>query len=248
MTMLCVTVDVEDFYEGMAVLGHPLEQRSNGKGLGGLLDQLSSASPSARITLFVVAEYAKRDKRLQLELAELSAAGHEIACHGPDHGSLPERELVAWLTKGRETLEELFQVQIAGFRSPRFDLPEHGDLSRYREELAEAGYRYVSDSYRLGEDSAVREAQVLSWRGVPIGGGSYQRLIPRGLVASAIARSPSPAVVYYHSYDFDGTLPPSRVIRSPALARQILFRERISTVYSMLIGRFGSEICEGAAV
>lgn len=94
----------------------------------------------------------------------------------------------------------------------------------------------------------MREAPVLSWRGVPIGGGSYQRLFPTVLVASAIARSPLPAVIYYHSYDFDGTLPPTRVIRSAALARQLLFRERVSRVYASLIGRFGSETCAGAAV
>ncbi len=71
-------------------------------------------------------------------------------------------------------------MRVTGFRSPRFDLPPHGDLARYRDELAEAGYEYVSDARHLGAGSPVREAPVMSWRGVRLGGGSYQRLLPFG--------------------------------------------------------------------
>ena len=104
-------------------------------------------------------------------------------------------------------------MAVQGFRSPRFDVPAGIGLARYRDVLAEAGYRYVSDTACSGASSPVRELPVLRWRGLRIGGGSYQRLLP-----FSAARPPSaaagPAVLYYHSYDFDGTLPGTGAVRS----------------------------------
>jgi hypothetical protein len=145
-------------------------------------------------------------------------------------------------------VENELQVKVTGFRSPRFDLPPHGDVSRYRGELAEAGYEYVSDAVRLGAGSPVREAPVMSWRGVRLGGGSYQRLLPLAAVSAAIRSSPGTAVCYYHSYDFDGTTPGLTAIRSQAVARQVLGRARIAPMFLRLVRRFGSETCDRAAI
>jgi peptidoglycan/xylan/chitin deacetylase (PgdA/CDA1 family) len=245
--MLCVTVDVEDFHEGMAVLGHPVPRVDAGRGdLEGLVDQLERAPSHPKITLFVVAEYVRRNSGVLGELAQLASSGHEVACHGLDHGRLPERGLVEWLAEGRKLLEDLLQTSVDGFRSPRFDVPAHGDLKRFREEIAEAGYHYVSDAHLLGGKSHVKELPVLSWLGVPLGGGSYQRVLPKWFVASAALRARQPAVFYYHSYDFDGTVPRARTVRSLAVARQVLLRERIPTVFANLVGRLGSATCSYA--
>ena len=75
-------------------------------------------------------------------------------------------------------LEDLVQRPVRGFRSPRFEIPRAVGLARYRELLAEAGFSYVSDTSRLGEGSPVRELPVLTCHRFPIGGGSYQRLLP----------------------------------------------------------------------
>ena len=137
------------------------------------------------MTLFVVGHYAAR---IRSTLAEFAAAGHEIASHGPDHGRLPAEGIVNWLRQGREMLEDLLGIPVTGFRSPRFDVPAGIGLERYREHLAEAGYDYVSDASYLGPASALRELPVLSWRGVHVGGGSYQRLLPTVAVTRAVAR------------------------------------------------------------
>ena len=113
--------------------------------------------------------------------------------------------------------------------------------------MAEAGYDYVSDAACLGPASALRELPVLSWRGVHVGGGSYQRLLPMAAVTQAVTRHPGPAVLYYHSYDFDGTVPGVREVRSAALAKQVLGRRRIATIFQDLTRRFGSETCRHAA-
>lgn len=241
-----MTVDVEDFYEGMSVLGHDVPQRDPDPrgGLGNLLDRLRAMEPRPAVTLFVVGHYAPR---IRSTLVEFEAAGHEIASHGPDHGRLPVEGIVDWLRRGREMLEDLLGVAVTGFRSPRFDVPEGMELARYREHLAQAGYEYVSDAAYLGSGSALRELPVLSWGGVHVGGGSYQRLMPTVAVTRAVTRHQGPAVLYYHSYDFDGTLPGVRDVRSAALAKQVLGRGRIATIFQDLTRRFGSETCRHAA-
>ena len=242
---VCATVDVEDFYEGMAVLGAPVAEarRRPGDGLTSLLGELVAASSKPKITLFVVGGYAAR---LREPLSAFAAAGHEIASHGADHGRLPATGLVDWLRRGRDVLEQVLQVPVRGFRSPRFDVPDAG-LPAYRAALAEAGYSYVSDASRLGPDSPVVELPVLAWRGVRVGGGSYQRFLPGALVASAVARSEHPAVVYYHSYDFDGSLPGFGAVRSTALAKQLVARGRIRGEFRRLTARFGSRTCSDVA-
>jgi hypothetical protein len=238
-----LTVDVEDWYDGMAVLGEefprPPGARTGLAGLGGLLGSVGG-DPS--VTLFVVGDYADT---VQPELEDLLAHGHEIASHGPDHGRMPEDRdaLVGWLRRGREMIEELVQQPVQGFRSPRFDIPEGVGLRGYREALAEAGFHYVSDTRRLGDGSPVREIPVLTAHGFPIGGGSYQRLLPAGAVDAALRSADGPAVLYYHSYDFGASLPSTRSIRSLAAAKQLVGRGRIAGMFSRILNRYGSRAC-----
>lgn len=243
--VVCATVDVEDFYEGMAVLGAPVEgPRRVGDRLEALLEALTGMERDPKVTLFVVGWYARE---LADSLCAFASSGHEIASHGVDHGRLPPVGLAGWLRRGREELEDLVQVPVKGFRSPRFDIAD-GGLAEYRDALAEAGFRYVSDTSCLGASSPVGELPVLDWRGLRVGGGSYQRVLPPGVVDAAVRRSGRPAVLYYHSYDFDGSLPDVRAMRSMALARQLLGRRRIGREFRRLVGRFGSQTCTSVAL
>lgn len=241
---VCLTIDVEDWYEGMAVLGEsfdrPQGSRSGLSQLGGLLE---SAGGNPTVTLFVVGNYLDR---VRTELLELSGAGHEIASHGPDHGRLPEQRqaLVEWLRTGRAMIEDAVQRPVTGFRSPRFDIPAGMGLPEYRGTLAEAGFSYVSDTHRMGEGSPLREVPVLSAFGVPLGGGSYQRLFPLSVLSAGIHSSEGPAVLYYHSYDFGATLPGLSSIRSMAAARQLLGRGRIAGMFARILDRYGSKACD----
>jgi peptidoglycan/xylan/chitin deacetylase (PgdA/CDA1 family) len=242
-TEVCLTVDVEDWYDGMAVLGEALPRPPGARsGLTALCDLLGSVNGTPAVTLFVVGNYAAS---VRPELEGLLAHGHEIASHGPDHGRMPEDRdaLVEWLRTGREMIEEVVQRPVQGFRSPRFDIPEGVGLGGYREVLAEAGFHYVSDTSRLGRESPVREIPVLTTHGFPIGGGSYQRLLPTGAVDAALRSADSPAVLYYHSYDFGATLPSTRSIRSLAVARQLVGRGRIAGMFSRILNRYGSRAC-----
>ncbi len=238
-----LTVDVEDWYDGMGVLGERFPKPEGAvSGLSGLIDLLRGSKGSARVTLFVVGNYAAT---VAGELNDLVAAGHEIASHGPDHGRLPEdpTRLTEWLRTGRAVLEDLLQVPVRGFRSPRFDVPGSLGLERYRELVAEAGFAYVTDTSFLGDRSPIRELPVLSVRGLPLGGGSYQRLLPAPVVSRAVGRGGGTAVLYYHSYDFGATLPGLGSIRSVAAAKQLVGRGRVARVFSSILARYGSKVC-----
>jgi hypothetical protein len=244
--IVCLTVDVEDWYEGMEVLGHPIPRPGDARsGLEALLEELDGLDVA--VTLFTIGNYAATVRN---ELAALAAGGHEIASHGPDHGRLPNeaKSLGEWLRRGREVLEDLVQRPIRGFRSPRFDIPPAVGLSRFRNLLIEAGFDYVSDTSCLGPTSPISELPVLH-RGhrLPIGGGSYQRFLPSALVRSSIEHATGPAVCYYHSYDFGATLPALRSTRSPAVAKQLLGRGRIKAKFTEILTTYGSEACQHVA-
>jgi hypothetical protein len=243
---VCLTIDVEDWYDGMEVLGEPFPRPAGARsGLSGLTELLDRAAGAPKVTLFVVGNYAAS---VSAELAALVSRGHEVASHGPDHGRLPEdaKGLVAWLRQGRMMMEDAVQAPVRGFRSPRFDVPGPVGLARYRDLVAEAGFEYVSDTQLLGGGSPVRELPVLSVHGFPMGGGSYQRLLPASVVVGAIGSAGGPKVLYYHSYDFGATLPGTRSIRSLAVAKQLVARGRVAQVFSKILSRYGSKACANA--
>ena len=242
---VCVTVDVEDWYDGMAEVGHALPPPASAPSGLEALRALLTATPDARLTLFVVGKYCAE---VAADLGALAASGHEVASHGPNHAVPPEapEALEDWLRRGREMAEDAVGRPVTGFRSPRFRIPAVG-LARYRDILASAGYGYVSDQHRLGSASPVKELPVFRWRRLPLGGGSYQRLLPKGSVKPFLSAQREPAVLYYHSYDFGVPLPSPRASRSPAVLKQVVGRGRIPAVVREVLSEYGSISCAEAA-
>ncbi len=245
---LCLTVDVEDWYDGMAEVGHVIAGPSGPSGLEALRELLATTPTPApvRLTLFVVGKYCAEVGR---ELSALAADGHELASHGPDHGVPPEapERLEDWLRRGREMVEDVAQQPVRGFRSPRFRVPQSMTLDRYREALAAAGFEYVSDRHCLGAGSAVRELPVFQWNRVPLGGGSYQRLLPRAGLRPVLQEHSRPTVLYYHSYDFGVALPSPWSTSSPAVLKQVVGRARIPGIVRHLLVKGGSVSCAEVA-
>jgi peptidoglycan/xylan/chitin deacetylase (PgdA/CDA1 family) len=239
-----LTVDVEDWYDGMRTLGYDVPPSGGSDlGLGALSNVLGRYR--ARITLFVVGRNAMTARD---ELCALAADGHEIGCHGPDHGRLPTRAaaLDDWLRRGRESVEDVVGVPVLGFRSPRFEVPANMTLAAFRDAIARAGFAYTSDASSAGPSAAVLELPIASWGRFRFGGGSYQRLIPRYATASLVHRFARPAVTYYHSYDFGKELPGLGNARSVAVATQILGRSRVPAIFEFLLARLGSQTCLSA--
>jgi hypothetical protein len=237
----CFTIDVEDFYEGMHVLGHDVAPPSLRRSGIAALAELLSGRPES-VTLFVVGRHAVSARSA---LRELAGLGHEIASHGPDHGRVPTTlaELIDWLKRGRDMVQDVVDTAVDGFRSPRFEVPHAIGLARFREAVAAAGFTYVSDTSRIGSASPVAELPVMRrWR-IPIGGGSYQRVLPRRLVTSLLPGAVEPCVLYYHSYDFGQELPTLRSARSVAVGSQLAARSRAGSMFEFLLSRLGSRTC-----
>lgn len=240
---VCLTVDVEDWYDGMAVLGCSLSRpKAQESGLGEIGAMLKDRS--AAVTFFVVGNRAAASRK---DLVAFVNSGHEIASHGPDHGRLPNdaQKLRSWLRSGREMVEDVVQRPVLGFRAPRFDIPDGMDLSDFRSAIADAGFHYASDLHLLGVGS-LAELPVMRWHATKVGGGSYQRLLPCRSLGPLVRRHKGPAVLYYHSYDFGSELPRAWEIRSATVAAQVLGRRRIPRLFESLLTAFGSVTCADA--
>ncbi len=207
------TIDVEDHRPGPhAELRFPRVTREVVEWLG---------QHGIRGTFFVVGEEAERHPDL---VADIAAAGHEVALHGHRHvpvGSLSPDELRADLRRGREVLEQASGTAVVGFRAPQFSLVR--DAAWAADVLAEAGFRYSSSvlptanplfgfpgapigPFRWSSGLVELPAPLLG-RGkvrVPLG-GVYFRLLPLA-VTRRLLEGPEVGDVpwlYLHPYDFD---------------------------------------------
>ncbi len=248
MSTPCLTIDVESLYDGASELGIRMgPEIAIGSSLDHLKRLLDEVGPASRLTLFVVGKFAGQLRERLLRLGD----AHEIASHGPDHGRLPSdpRRLEQWLRAGREMVEDVVQRPVVGFRSPRFDVAESMGLRAFRECVHRAGYSYVSDRSRLGPRlSPVVELPVLAWGPVPVGGGSYQRVLPAVVTDAAVRTTPAPAVLYYHSYDFGNEVPSPLAVRSLGMAKLVLGRRRSAAIFERVLRRYGSRTCREVAV
>jgi hypothetical protein len=101
------------------------------------------ARVGVRATLFVVSRDAAAHAGA---LRTLAAAGHEIASHSASHplalSRLPDAALERELAGSRAALAEACGDDVAGFRSPNFDMD-----ARTLAALRRAGYRYDASGY-----------------------------------------------------------------------------------------------------
>lgn len=182
---------------------------------------------AARATFFVLGMTAERYPQV---VREISARGHEVACHGQDHERVFNQDAESFrrdVERSAELIERLTGRRPAGYRAPAFSINR---LTPWAYEvLADLGFRYDSSQYdspripgrlapvpaapyRLQLDSG-RElwelpVAVLRGRGraLPIGGGTYWRLLPAAVLRRALARvsaGPGHPMLYFHPYECD---------------------------------------------
>jgi polysaccharide deacetylase family protein (PEP-CTERM system associated) len=200
--------------------GHALERQS--AAILGLLDELD-----AKATFFVLGMTAERYPDL---VREISAKGHEIACHGFAHRRVPNQsreEFRADVERCAQLLEELSGKRPLGYRAPAFSITRE-TLWAY-DVLAELGFRYDSSQYdsprisrritpvppapyrlELGPGREIWEFPITVWRprrrAIPVGGGAYWRALPAAVLRRAlrdVAGDNSYPVLYFHPYELD---------------------------------------------
>ena len=226
---LLLSIDFEDWHQlvrraagaaGWDERGPALE-RQTGAVLG-FLDELD-----AKATFFFLGITVNRYPELVQEIAR---RGHEAACHGFAHERVYTQsrdEFAGDLERAAVLIEETAGRRPVSYRAPAFSI--NRDTPWAYEVLAEHGFRFDSSQYdspkvpnRIGgiPDAPYRlelesgrelwELPVavtrLGGRVLPIGGGSYWRLLPTAAIARGLERAaetnPFP-VLYFHPYEFD---------------------------------------------
>ena len=235
MTYHHFTVDVEEYFHASALepvverSAWPTMDRRAARAVDLLLDLL--ARHSARATFFVLGWVAERDPEM---VRMIAAAGHEIGSHGWDHRRVTDQTPPEFRTSVRDTkrtLEDLTGAAVRGFRAPSYSIVPGREWAL--DVLIEEGYQYDSslfpvwrpdeygypnanpDPHWLDRPSG-RLAEIppttLRRFGVrlPAAGGAYFRLLPYGLVRTALLdceRRAIPGTFYVHPWELDPAQP-----------------------------------------
>jgi polysaccharide deacetylase family protein (PEP-CTERM system associated) len=235
-----LSVDVEEYYHAT------IFQEAVHGDVGGLESRVESSTDrvlalldavQVKATFFVLGEVGLARPRL---VSRISQAGHEVACHGFDHGLVSgqsSEQFRAGIRRAKALLEDISGQAVVGYRAPSFSI---GISERWAYAiLAEEGFRYDSSVYpilhdRYGDRAAPRFPYEIWRRGaesllefpigtvrlfgvnLPIGGGGYFRLAPGRLFEAGIRRvnvvDRQPVMFYFHPWELDADQPrPSMV-------------------------------------
>ena len=228
------TVDVEEYFHASAlasVAPMPVWDRLESRVVASTMSLVELLAESgARGTFFVLGWVAERNPGL---VRALAAHGHEVASHGWDHRLITDSkppEFRESVRRSKAVLESLAGRAVLGFRAPSFSIVRGQEWAL--DVLLEEGYRYDSSLFpvrRRGygyaggawqphwlERPAGRlfEVPPATLRGLgaslPAGGGAYFRLLPYGLVRSALLqheRRGTPGTFYIHPWEVDEAQP-----------------------------------------
>ena len=171
---------------------------------------------------------------------EIVARGHEPASHGFAHVRVHAQmreQFESDVRRSVETIEQVTGRRPIAYRAPAFSITRRTPWAY--EILSQLGFRCDSSQYdspriperigaipdapyrlRLSSGPELWEFPVATWGPVPIGGGSYWRLLPAPLIRRGLDDF---RVLYFHPYEFAAeplraNLPPSPTPRQRATA------------------------------
>jgi polysaccharide deacetylase family protein (PEP-CTERM system associated) len=197
-----------------------------------LLDEIG-----ARATFFLLGMTVANYPDLVREIVE---RGHEPASHGFAHVRVHEQtldEFRADVERSVALIEDVAKRRPVAYRAPAFSITRRTPWAY--DVLAELGFRCDSSQYdsprvadriggipdapyrlRLGDANEIWELPVATWGPLPIGGGSYWRVLPTSVIRRGLGEF---SVLYFHPYEFApqplrATLPPSPTTRQRAIA------------------------------
>jgi polysaccharide deacetylase family protein (PEP-CTERM system associated) len=259
------SVDVEDYFhvEGFRHVVDPadwdsMEQRvePNTRRLLDLLDESGT-----RATFFVLGWVAERRPGL---VADIHAAGHELAIHGYDHRpitAMTPAELRADIRRAKGIVEDAVGAPVLGYRAPTYSVVR--DTMWALDVMIEEGLGYDSSIFPIVHDRyGIPDAARYPWtetrkvgelvefpvstvrllgRNLPFVGGGYLRLLPMPWVRWGMRRVTGverrPAMLYVHPWEID---PGQPVLEVPRLARVRHYRglERVEDRLRGLLREF----------
>jgi polysaccharide deacetylase family protein (PEP-CTERM system associated) len=242
-----------------------------------ILDMLDELGVKA--TFFLLGLTVRRYPALA---AEIRQRGHEIACHGDAHRPVYTQSAAEFrrdLEVACELIGRITGRSPTGYRAPLFSI--NRDALWAYDVLADMGFRYDASQYdsprisnrirdipagpyvlHLPSGRTLWEFPIAVWRtsafALPIGGGSYWRLLPAAVLLHALrrlAQADSYPTLYFHPYEWD-TRPLRVSLQSPS-ARQLLIaaqrslwrnsgRRRVPRLVRSVGARFRLVSCEQA--
>lgn len=244
------SIDLEDYEQLVGRdLGAPGWDRPNAaferqlETLLSLLDEIR-----ARATFFTLGVTAKNYPDVVREIAR---RGHTIASHGHAHRPVfgqTREQFHADVAQSVEVIEALTGRRPRGYRAPAFSLNRRCVWAL--EVLADLGFEYDSSQndspkiperitpleprpFRMVLPSGRRMLEVppavatIGKLRVPIGGGSYWRVLPARVIAAgldALARRAPPAL-YFHPYEFD-----PEPLRAPSAGAKGLIKAQLHSL------------------
>ena len=230
-----LSFDVEEYFQVEAAAGSvaPDQWGSFPKRLERPMEVILQALADfgAKATFFVLGWVARHEPRI---VQQIAAAGHEIASHGDGHCMITRQSPPQFhrdLLDSRRILEDLTGQRVVGYRAPTFSIT-HGTAWAL-DVLAEAGFLYDSSVFPVHHDRyGVSDAPTEPHRAVgprggqlielppltlrvagmnlPVGGGGYLRLLPLGMIHSALKgcqKRGVPGMIYLHPWELDATQP-----------------------------------------
>lgn len=231
-----LTVDVEDYFHVEAFAGviapeewsrYPMRVEINTRRI---LEMFSRRC--IRATFFVLGWVADRCPAL---IRDISAAGHEVGCHGYNHqmiGRSDQSEFRNDILRAKAVLEELSGAAVKSYRAPSYSVTANTLWAL--EILHEVGFEYDSSIFPVVHDHygipnaprfphyrSLRDGRriiefppsTLSAYGAhfPVAGGGYFRLFPYKLSSWAIRqlneKEAQPAMFYLHPWEIDPEQP-----------------------------------------
>lgn len=223
---LLLSVDFEDWHQlvrrRVAADNPEAAGPALGRQMSALLELLEALGATA--TFFILGMTARAHPDL---LAEITARGHEIGCHGDRHRAVHTQtpgEFAADLRAARETIEQLTGHSPAGYRAPAFSITRESPWAF--QVLADEGFAYdssqhdtprIRDKIGAGEasphlmqltgDATLWEFPLAVWRTsralIPVGGASYWALLPRRVVLRGLREAGPLAGLYLHPHELD---------------------------------------------
>jgi polysaccharide deacetylase family protein (PEP-CTERM system associated) len=256
---LLLSFDLEDFNQlvqrNLGVDGWDVRRPAFERQMGALFDLLDELN--AKATFFLLGVTVRHYPEIAQEIA---SRGDEIACHGYDHQRVYEQtpdDFRRDLDSSLELIANLTGKRPIGYRAPAFSI--NRDTVWALEILAEQGLLYDSSQYdsrkipqrirpvpeapyllELPSGRTLWEFPITAWKigrwVLPMGGGSYWRILPapilRYAIRSALTRGDYPAL-YFHPYECDPRRLRVELGHSPSA------RQRIGAAYMSLLSNPG---------
>lgn len=237
------TVDVEEYFQVVALAPYaPMAKwESFESRVERSVDELLAlmARHGAMGTFFTVGWVAERHPAM---MQRIVAGGHEVASHTYDHVRITHQTPDAFRESVRKTktiIEDITGSAVTGFRAPSFSIVRGTEWAL--DILIEEGHTYDSSLFPVsrsgygyvggGRDPYVIErpgGRIMEYppatirafgKTLPAAGGAYFRILPYGLVRSALRGAAArgvPGMFYIHPWEWDPGQPRFEV---PVLTR-----------------------------